>query len=297
MRDFQNRESCVRPNHWLRNSVAGLAVLAVCSIGGAANAGKIDPQNLAGTANLTFDDEFSSLSLWDGTSGTWATDFWYDPLHGNGSTLDGNGEQEWYINSNYGKTDSVVPWHVKNGILTLTGNPAPSKIQPLINNYQYTSGAINSYHAFSQKYGYFEIRCKLPRGQGVWPAFWLLAENGSWPPEIDIFEVLGQQPTVLYTSAHIEQNGQEVNYGTATTVADMSKAYHRYAIDWEPDYMTWYFDGKAVYKLKTPSSMNVPMYIITNLALGGYWPGNVDSTTPFPSNLKVDWIRAYSAKP
>jgi beta-glucanase (GH16 family) len=251
----------------------------------------------AARAVLTFDDEFTSLSLWNGTSGTWDTNYWYNPLNGNGGSLPTNGEQEWYINSNYAQTASIVPWKVRNNVLTITGNPAPTSMQSLIDDYQYTSGELNSYHSFSQLYGYFEIRAKLPAGQGLWPAFWLLAENGSWPPEIDILEVLGSSPTTLYTSAHIEENGQEVNYGTATTVPDTSQAFHTYAVDWEPDTMTWYFDDKRVYQMPTPQSMDVPMFIETNLALGGNWPGDVNGTTPFPAKMEVRWIRVYSSKP
>ena len=84
---------------------------------------------------------------------------------------------------------------------------------------------------------------------------------------------------------------------SSTTVPDTSKAYHVYGMDWEADYITFYFDGKQVYRGRTPASMNTPMYMEANLALGGYWPGNVDKTTPFPSNMKVDYIRVYTAKP
>jgi beta-glucanase (GH16 family) len=283
--------------HALRNAALAAAAFAFASQADASVARKIDPQNLPGTAQMTFDDEFSTLSLWNGTTGTWDTNYWYKPLHGKGGNLDTNGEQEWYINSNHTRTKSVKPWRVANGILTISGNHAAKNIQPLIDGYKYTSGEINSYHAFSQQYGYFEIRCKLPHGQGVWPAFWMLPENGSWPPEIDILEVLGQDPTTLYTSAHAEINGQEVNYGTAVHVPDTSKAYHTYGIDWEADYLTWYFDGKQVYQIPTPEGFNTPMYIETNLALGGTWGGDVDKTTPFPSNMKIDYIRAYTSKP
>lgn len=288
----------VRARGRLFSSVA-FATVAVAStlFAGPVIAGKIDPNNLDVSASLTFNDEFNTLDLWNGTTGTWDTNYWYNPLHGNGGSLSTNGEQEWYINSNYAKTHSVRPWQVAGGILTLTGNPAPSQIQPLIDGYQYTSGEINSYHAFSQEYGYFAINCKLPKGQGVWPAFWLLPENGSWPPEIDILEVLGQQPRVLYTSAHAEVDGQEVNYGTKTVVPDTSADFHTYGVDWEPDYLTWYFDGQQIYQIPTPPGMNTPMYIETNLALGGYWGGDVDSTTPFPSKMEIKWIRVYQAKP
>jgi beta-glucanase (GH16 family) len=110
-------------------------------------------------------------------------------------------------------------------------------------------------------------------------------------------EVLGDSPTTLYTSAHIEQNNREVNFGTATAVPDTSLWWHSYAVDWEPSTITWYFDNKQVYQIPTPPTLNVPMYIELNLALGGYWPGNVDQTTPFPSRMKVEWIRVYSSKP
>jgi beta-glucanase (GH16 family) len=248
-------------------------------------------------AKLTFHDDFDSLSLWDGHTGTWATDFWYDPLNGNGNTLENNGEQEWYINSNFPLTQDVKPWLASKGNLVLRGRPAPDSIRPLINGYQYTSGELNSYHSFSQTYGYFEIRAKLPATQGIWPAFWLLPADGSWPPEIDIMEVLGNAPTILYTSAHSEKDGQEVNYGTAVTVPDTSKDFHKYGVDWEADTITWYFDDKAVYQIKTPADMHKPMFIELNVALGGYWPGNVDATTKFPAKMYVDWIKVFSSKP
>src|SRR4030095_7896236 len=77
----------------------------------------------------------------------------------------------------------------------------------------------------------------------------------------------------------------------------MSLGYHTYGVDWEPDYITYYFDGQQVFKAPTPADMNEPMYMIANLAVGGYWPGNANSTTPFPAQMKIDYIRAYSNTP
>lgn len=248
-------------------------------------------------ATPTFSGNFSTLSLWNGTTGVWATDFWYDPLQGPGSTLSSNGEQEWYINSNDPATSSVVPWTVQNGILTITGSIAPASIQPLINNYQYVSGELNTYHSFSQLYGFFEARMELPAGQGLWPAFWMIPENGSWPPEIDIMEVLGNNPTELYTSIHSGTAANEINGGGGETVADTSKAYHEFAVDWTPTTITWYFDNKAVLSLPTPSDMNVPMYLEINLAMGGAWPGNINGTTPLPAQMHVANVQAYATNP
>ena len=111
----------------------------------------IDPKNLAATATLTFSDDFNTLNLWNGTSGTWTTNYWWGGA--NGSTLSGNGEQEWYINHLYPQTSTVKPWTVSGGILTITAAPASASIKPLIDNYSYTSGMITSYESFTQKYG------------------------------------------------------------------------------------------------------------------------------------------------
>jgi beta-glucanase (GH16 family) len=256
----------------------------------------IDPNNLAATATMTFDDEFNTLSLWNGTSGTWSTTYIFADPYGNGSTLQSNGEQEWYINNLDPATASITPWTVQNGILNLTAAPAPANIQPLINNYQYTSGLLETSHSFSQTYGYFEMKAELPAGQGLWPAFWLLPQSGAWPPELDVMEMLGNNPSTIYTTVHSTTlpNNQS---GLGTNVADTSTGYHTYGLDWEPDYLTWYFDGQAIYRVPTPSDLNQPMYMLLNLAVGGYWPGNADATTPFPADMQVDYVRAYQAMP
>jgi beta-glucanase (GH16 family) len=250
----------------------------------------IDPNNLAGTSHLTFDDEFNNLSLWNGSSGTWATSFWYqDPTGSNGASLPSNAEEEWYINSNYGPTQGVTPWTASNGVLTITATPTPSWLSGYVNNYSYVSGEINTYHSFQQTYGYFEMRAQLPAGQGFWPAFWLMPEDGSWPPELDVVEALGQNPTELVTTSHSAYAGMESLW---TQVPNMTTGYHTYGMDWEPDYITWYFDGQAVYQIPTPADMNKAMYIIANLAVGGNWPGPADGSSS--AQLNIDYIRAYA---
>ena len=259
----------------------------------------IDPNNLAATAKLTFSDEFNSLSLWNGTSGTWSSNWWYNDEWGlfsqsNGSTLEGNGESQWYINDNYAPTAGVNPWSVSNGVLSITADRASANLQPLINNYEYTSGMLNSWHSFSQTYGYFEISAKLPAGQGLWPAFWLLQEDGDWPPEIDVFEVLGHETDRLYQTVHTDETGEHTMDNFSAYVADMSAGFHRYGVNWQADYITFYFDGVEIGKTATPADLNEPMYLIVNLAVGGGWPGEPDATTKFPATLQVDYVRVYS---
>jgi beta-glucanase (GH16 family) len=248
------------------------------------------------TAQLTFDDEFNNLSLWNGSSGTWDTTYWYDESK-NGSTLPSNGEQEMYVNANGSVASQVKPWTVNNGVLTLHAAPASGDVSSQLNGYKYTSGMINTYHSFSQEYGYFEMKAQLPAGQGLWPAFWMLPTDGSWPPEIDIMEVLGNDPTNLHTSTHTNQTGEHTYATQATTVPDMSAGYHTYGMDWEADKVTFYFDGKQVFQTDTPSDMHKPMYLIANLAVGGGWPGSPDGTTQFPANMNIDYIRAYNENP
>jgi beta-glucanase (GH16 family) len=259
----------------------------------------IDPNNLAATARLTFSDEFNGLSIWNGATGTWSTNWWYNDEWGlypksNGGTLEGNGELQWYINDNYAATSAVNPWSVNNGVLSITADKASSTISPLINNYKYTSGELNTWHSFSQTYGYFEISAKLPAGQGLWPAFWLLQEDGDWPPEIDVMEVLGQDTTKLYSTVHTEQTGSHTaSYFNAVT-SDMAASFRRYGVNWQADKITFYFDGKVVGQVATPADLHEPMYMIVNLAVGGSWPGAPNASTVFPATLQVDYIRVYS---
>jgi len=259
----------------------------------------IDPNNLAATAKLTFADEFNGLSLWNGSTGTWSTNWWYNDEWGNfsksnGSTLDGNGELEWYINDNYQATSAVNPWSVNNGALSITAAPASATISPLINNYQYTSGMLNTWHSFSQTYGYFEISAQLPAGQGLWPAFWLLQEDGDWPPEIDVMEFLGQDVSKFYATVHTDQTGDHTFQSFPISTSNLTTDYHRYGVNWQADYISFYFDGQRIAQVATPSDLHEPMYLIVNLAVGGYWPGSPNGSTVFPATMKVDYIRAYA---
>jgi serralysin len=254
----------------------------------------IDPNNLSGTARATFTENFDSLNLWNGQDGRWATNFWWSPTYGAGSTLPNNGEQQWYINSNYAPTAHIDPWTVNNGVLSLTASRVDPWVQGSINGYQYASGMLNTFHSFKQTYGYFEMSAQMPAGQGAWPAFWMLPASGvTPPPELDIVEVLGREPGVVHTALHRTDNGVYADIGGVAHVGSTSDGFHRYGVNWQPDTITWYFDGKAISQTPTSSDMHQPMYMIVNLALGGHWGGMVDGSTSLPMQMKVDYIRAY----
>jgi beta-glucanase (GH16 family) len=257
----------------------GAIVVAILSI---TKAEAFDPNDPARSGYvLAFDDEFAGPSI-DATK--WRTAYEW----GAGTTI--NSELEYYIDIQNPKHPGAVinPFTVSNGILSIQA------AKNTVEGHPYTSGAIATYNSFSQMYGYFEARMMMPSGEGLWPTFWLMPEDRSWPPEIDIAEMIGQKPTILSTTVHDNVNGQHVSKPCWTTVADMTRGYHRYGLLWTATDMTWYFDGNIVCHLATQPSLHKPMYLLLNLAVGsGGWTGTPSPTTPFPQILRVSYVRAY----
>ncbi len=238
---------------------------------------------------LTFEDNFDTLSLRNGDKGTWDAKFWW--AADRGSPLTGNGEQQWYVNPSYGPTSSANPFSVKNGVLTITAKPAPAALQQQIDGYDYTSGLLNTHSSFSQTYGYFEIRADMPSEQGAWPAFWLLPEDGSWPPELDVVEMRGQDPNTVNVTVHSDHGGSHLIDTTPVKVAS-TDGFHTYGMKWDQDHITWYFDDVAVAQKATPADMHSPMYMLTNLAIGGA-AGSPKDGLKNGSQMSIDYIRAY----
>ncbi len=238
----------------------------------------------------TFSDDFNTLQLRSGESGVWDPKFWWAPEKG--STLSGNGELQWYINPSYQPTASANPFSVNNGILTITAKPASEAIQAEINGYDYTSGILTTHSSFSQTYGYFEIRADMPDDQGAWPAFWLLPADGSWPPEIDVVEMRGQDPNTIIATVHSSETGSQTSIASAVKVADAS-GFHKFGVLWTEEEIVWYFDDAAIARADTPSDMHEPMYMLVNLAVGGI-AGTPSDGLVDGSEMKIDYIKAYS---
>ena len=236
------------------------------------------------TTGLRFDDEFNTFSSSvDGKTGTWMTTY---PFGGeNANTLTPNGEGEYYGSA----TGPNSPFSLSNGVLNITASKAAAGSNPY--GLPYTSGLITTDGSFSQTYGYFEISAKLPAGQGLWPAFWMLPTAAHDSTELDVFEVLGSSPSTLYGSTHGSSGVSQ-----AFTVPDTSTGFHTYGVDWEPSTVTFYMDGTKIGSTPTPASMNQPMYMLLNLAVGGAtsWPGAPNATTAFPSTMQIDYVRAYA---
>jgi beta-glucanase (GH16 family) len=152
---------------------------------------------------------------------------------------------------------------------------------------------LNTSRSFEQLYGYFEIRCKVPFGYGFWPAFWLMSKN-SWPPEIDVFEILGREPNKLIMTNHfLDDNKKKLQNGMSLYGPDFSKDFHLFGLEWNPKELIWYLDNKKVFTSRV-GVPNEPMYLIVNLSLGGSeFSGNVNESTPMPNSFQIDYIKVY----
>ena len=158
---------------------------------------------------------------------------------------------------------------------------------------EFTSGILTTYQKFSQRYGRFEIRCKVPAGRGLWPAFWLLPEPLGWPPEIDVLEVLGHAPSEVHMTHHWLKSPDETDSnGEDWSGPDFSQDFHIFAVEWTPDSIRWEVDGIERFRSEQHVP-DLPMYMLVNLAIGGTWPGAPDRATSFPAVFEVDFIRAY----
>ncbi len=252
-------------------------------------------EKLIASMTMTFDDDFDAFGAYldangvatcePGGTGTWQT-MYYNCTH----TTASNNEAEWYIGSSTSASD---------GILTIVATTSAGRPLP------YTSGIITTEYSFSQTYGYFEIRAQLPAGSGLWPAFWLLPADMSWPPEIDAMEAFGDTNpingegghTLIHYASHTPPDNQICGAWYNVGV-DVTAGFHTYGVDWEPNAITYYFDGTPYASCPANPAANKPFYMLINLAVGaaGSWPGEPSATTTWPAELKINYVRAYQKK-
>ena len=239
---------------------------------------------------------------------------WSDEFNGpNGSGVDlskwvfdvggggwGNEELEYYTNRPQNS-------HIEDGKLVIealhesyTGADGVSR--------NYTSARLKTAGRFSQTYGRFEARIKIPFGQGMWPAFWMLGddiEKAAWPDcgEIDIMENIGKEPSTVHGSIHgpgfSGDDGIEARY-TLPGNRRFADDFHVFAVEWEPNAIRFYVDDE-LYVTRTRKDLppgrkwvfDHPFFLLLNVAVGGDWSGNPDSTTNFPQTMLLDYVRVY----
>ena len=257
-----------------------MLLLAVCLMKEASG------QTLPGWT-LSWADEFSSATI---DSSKWGYD-----TGGNGW---GNNELQYYTN----RSENA---RIESGNLV---------IEARAENYggkNYTSARLLTKGKWSSTYGRIEARIKIPKGQGIWPAFWMLGTNidsVGWPNcgEIDIMENIGSLPSTLYGTVHGPgySGGGGISGSTVLSGAALGDDFHVYGIEWEQNRIRWFLDGQLYFTV-TPSSLpngsawvfNQPQFLILNVAVGGNWPGNPNSSTTFPQRMTVDYVRAYTPTP
>ncbi|GAA4707096.1 Beta-glucanase, GH16 family [Promicromonospora umidemergens] len=238
---------------------------------------------------LTWSDEF------DGAAGSAPDPASWNQETGAGGW--GNNELQTYTSS---RENSALDG---NGNLVITARQD--------GNGGYTSARLTTQGKVQPKFGHLEARIKIPRGQGIWPAFWMLGGqigNGvPWPDsgEIDIMENVGFEPHMVHGTLHGPGYSGGAGIGAAYTHPQgwsFADDFHTFAIDWAPGRISWSVDGN-VYQTRTtadtggnPWVFDQPFFFLLNVAVGGNWPGYPDGTTQFPQQMVVDYVRVYDSQ-
>ena len=242
---------------------------------------------------------YPAADSYPGMSLVWSDEF-------NGSTIDNSnwtydlGDSGWGNNEWQNYTSSSANSSVANGLLTITARQEPGG--------GYTSARMKSVDLQEFQFGRIDVRAKLPQGQGIWPAIWMLGANFDavgWPAcgEIDIMELVGHQPETVHGTAHWgaawnqhQYQGSSISLPNGETFGD---AFHVFSVVWQQDQITWLMDDQPFYSLTTanmngqPYPFNAPFFFILNIAVGGNWPGYPDASTSFPQQMQVDCIRVF----
>lgn len=243
------------------------------------------PEGQSGVWRMVFNDEFNGATLSDSK---WNLCYpSNDPNDPTPAGCSNRPEEQWYQGENV---------TLKDGLLNLTAKKEES------NGFKYTSGIVTTgpqvkhsgeENKFSFKYGYVEARVKVPKGQGLWPAVWMIPSDGSGPPEIDLLEVLGHDTKTSYTTVHwaLDQSSKSI---TAIDSVDFADGFHTVGVNWTADSIEWYFDGQRVKRFVGKDQIpHMEMFLLANLAVGGAWPGSPNSSTQFPADYQIDWVRVW----
>lgn len=248
-----------------------------------------ETQTVATFNNLVFEDNFDK-------DGELNTDVWnFDIGDGTAQGIPGWGNNE--LQTYTDRTENVS---VENGFLLITAR------EESFDGAAFTSARIQTQGNFQQQFGRFEARMRLPFGQGMWPAFWLLGDDSDgeiWPQigEIDVMEYRGQNPTIVLGSVHGPgySAGESVGKSFELTNDRFDTGFHIFGIEWGPNFINYYVDD-VLYNQITPDDVpgewvfnNRPFYMIINLAVGGSFVGSPNDETQFPQTMLVDYVRVY----
>lgn len=242
---------------------------------------------------------------------------WQDEFNGSdGSALD---ESKWTIETGgHGWGNNELQYYtarpsnirIEGGNLVITAIKEDFTGPDQVSR-SYTSARIKTQGKFTQKYGRFDARIKIPQGAGMWPAFWMLGDNISevrWPTcgEIDIMENIGVEPDKVHGSLHGPgYSGENPLTGTYQSKGGVPfhQDFHVFSVEWEPGTIRFYVDGK-LYQTRTSNEVPAgtrwvydhPFFLLVNLAVGGNWPGSPNASTVFPQSMQVDYVRVFTRR-
>ena len=208
----------------------------------------------------------------------------------------GNNEEEWY-------TDEPKNSFIRDGNLVIKAIKEDTPVQ----GYAYTSARMVTKDKVNFQFGRIDIRAKLPRGKGLWPAIWMLGDNideVSWPAcgEIDIMELIGDKPNEVFGTVHFGHDFWRYISSEKYSLdeGDFSTGFHTYTLLWRENCLRFMVDGNLYGTPITPSStlptgypFNDEFYLLLNVAVGGNLPGSPDGTTVFPQEMEVEYVRVY----
>ena len=276
----------------MHDRAVALGIVALLVSSALALTAQTEPPSAKAQWTLTWSDEFTDPQL---DNSKWVYDI--------GGGKWGNQELEYY-------TDLPQNVSVQDGKLAIT---ARQEKHTATNKtiWNFTSGRIKTLGKFTQTYGRFEARIKVPFGQGIWPAFWMLGEDIAqvdWPNcgEIDIMENIGKEPAIVHGTIHGPGYSGAGGIGNLYALPQgqrFADEFHVFAVEWEPHAIRFYVDDN-LYATRTPAELppgkkwvyDHPFFLLINLAVGGDWPGNPDASTVFPQTMLVDYVRVYSRK-
>jgi beta-glucanase (GH16 family) len=221
------------------------------------------------------------------------------------------GYEEGYIRNNelqYYTHDRVENARIENGNLVIEARKEIFPIGEGKPPARYTSASLTTEGKASWTYGRIEVRAKLPRGSGMWPAIWTLGDDFrtvGWPRcgEIDIMELVGKEPGIIHGTIHYFTNGHHATQGAPLPVSGTDTGFHVYAAEWTPDRIDLFVDNQKYFGFAVNQAddngqnpFHKPHYLILNLALGGSWGGPIDDSI-FPQRMTVDYVRVYQKSP
>jgi len=235
---------------------------------------------------------------------------WADEFEGPAGQLPDPANWRFDVGTDWGNAQLEYDTdRAENVSLDGSGNLAITAREEAYLGRNYTSGRITTKDLFEMENGRFEARIRLPRGQGIWPAFWMLGDDFDevgWPAcgEIDVMEYRGQEPSVIHGSLHGPgySAGQAITRRFYLTDSTFDADFHVFAVEWRGNSIDWYIDDEY---FQTVTANDVPgewvfshpFYIILTVAVGGSFVGPPDATTTFPQTMLVDWVRVYRETP